>query len=196
MSDIDVPLFGAHQSRNCALAVAAASAFMDRPLQPAHVVAGVASVRMPARLEMATTEPQVILDGAHNPDAARALASALHDDLPCEGRRILVIGVLGGRDPAAMLDAIDADAFDTIITCTPPTPRAQHASELAAAATAFDAHVIECDHIDDALRTALDSAGPDDQIVVTGSIYLVAEARAELARGRGREAAYPPVGDR
>ena len=123
---------------------------------------------------------QVLLDGAHNPDAARALALALHE-LPIAGRRVLIIGVLAGRDPAAMLGAIDATSFDEVITCTPPTARARPAHELADAAIALGCPTRAIEHIDDALVAALDGAADDDLILVTGSIYLVAEAREVLA---------------
>jgi dihydrofolate synthase / folylpolyglutamate synthase len=181
LTDVDIPLYGAHQTRNGALAISAASAFLERPLDPAHAAAGLASVQMPARLELVSSEPQVILDGAHNPDAARALAQALHDDLPSEGHRTLIIGLLSGRDPATMLEALDADRFDTIIACTPPTTRARPASEVAEAAMRYDAEVREIERVDDALNAAIQRAAPDDQIVVTGSIYLVAQARESVS---------------
>jgi dihydrofolate synthase/folylpolyglutamate synthase len=183
LSDIDIPLFGAHQTRNGALAISAASAFLERPLEPSRAAAGLANVRMPARLELVSSEPQVILDGAHNPDAARALAEALHDDLPSEGHRTLILGLLSGRDPAVMLDAVDAHRFDTIIACTPPTARARPAADIAKVAAGLDAEVREIADISDALKQATASAAPDDQIVVTGSIYLVADARAWFGAG-------------
>ncbi len=180
LTGLALPLRGAHQAANCALAVAGASAFIGRALTPAAAATGLAAVRMPARLETVHTHPRVIVDGAHNPDAARALAKALRDDLPSEGRRILIIGVLAGRDPTAMLEAVDAATFDAIITCTPPTQRARSAEELVEAAAALGLVASAVPDIGDALRSALADAATDDQIVVTGSIYLVADARALL----------------
>ncbi|HEY4334113.1 MAG TPA: cyanophycin synthetase [Ilumatobacteraceae bacterium] len=181
-ADLHLPLYGAHQAANCALALAAATAFVAQPLDDGATRHGLAAVRMPARMETVLASPRVILDGAHNPDAARALARALHDDIPARGRRILIIGLLAGRDPAAMLDAIEAHKFDEIIACTAPTARARAAAEIAAAAAELGCHVREVPDVADALRTAIAHSGPDDQIVVTGSIYLVAEARASLSR--------------
>ena len=179
---VDLPLYGAHQAANCALAIAAATAFVQRPLQEPSTKAGLSAVRMPARLETVRGRPTVIVDGAHNPDAARALARAVHDDMPCTGRRTLILGLLAGRDPAAMLDALDATQFNQIITCTPPTARARPAAELAESATRLGCAVRAIDDIGDALRIALNEADPDDQIIVTGSIYLVADARAWLTK--------------
>ena len=183
LADVHLPLHGAHQTSNCSLALTAASAFLGRSLSPPRAASGIAAVRMPARLESirvnTESRPTVILDGAHNPDAARALRAALVD-IPCAGRRTLIIGVLSGRDPAAMLEAIGAGGFDEIITCTPPTGRARPAAALADAAASRGWAATALDDIGDALRHAIRSAGPADQIVVTGSIYLVAEARDGL----------------
>ena len=178
--DVTLPLLGAHQAANCALAIAAAAAFLARPLGDSAVRAGLAAVRMPARFEIVSTRPTVIVDGAHNPDAARALARVVHDELPRTGRRTLVVGLLGGRDPATMLAALDASRFDEVIACTPPTARARPASEIVAAARQLQLPVRAIEDIGDALRTVLDEASHDDQIVVTGSIYLVADAREWL----------------
>ncbi len=172
-----VPLRGEHQGANAALAVAAAVAFLGHPLRPECVEAGLAAVEMPARLEVVREHPMVVLDGAHNPDAAAALARALSTDLPCAGRRTLIVGLLAGRDPAAMLNALAATEFDTVITCTPPTPRARDASELAIAARVLGCDATATPSVADAVSVALATAGPHDQIVVTGSIYLVAQAR-------------------
>ena len=179
LPDIDVPLHGPHQSRNAAVAIAAASAFLGRSLQPAAVVRGLAEVRMPARLEVVGERPRIILDGAHNPDAARALTVAMRT-LACRGRRILVVGMLAGRDPVAMLDDLEAAGFDRVIACTAPTARARPAAEIVAAANSRGIEAIAADDAIDALRLALGDAGPHDQVLVTGSIYLVAAARGHL----------------
>jgi dihydrofolate synthase/folylpolyglutamate synthase len=185
LDDINLSLHGSHQSSNCALAVAAASAFLQRPLNPSAARSALSDVRMPARLETVLLRPQVLLDGAHNPDAARALGAAIRDSMPCDGKRTLIIGLLAGRDPSAMLTAIGASTFDTVITCTPPTARARPASELATAAAELGCTVHVIDNIGDALQFAIDTADSLDQIVVTGSIYLVADAREWLlARSR------------
>jgi dihydrofolate synthase/folylpolyglutamate synthase len=187
LSGLELPLHGAHQTQNAALAITAASAFLGRALSEPSARAGLAGVTMPARLEPITVGgaeggPTVILDGAHNPDAARALADALVD-IRHTGRRVLVLGLLAGRDPATMLAAVRADRFDEIIVCTPPTARAQPAAELAEAAAAAGCTASAIDDIGDALTAAIGAAAADDQIVVTGSIYLVADARRWLLRG-------------
>jgi dihydrofolate synthase/folylpolyglutamate synthase len=79
-----------------------------------------------------------------------------------------------------MLTAIGASSFTTVIACTPPTARARPAAELAAAAAELGCTVRVIDNIGDALQAAIDTADSLDQIVVTGSIYLVADAREWL----------------
>lgn len=192
LDDLELPLHGAHQTTNCALAITAASAFVGRALTPDRVAIGLAAVRMPARLEAfhvaSGAQPTVILDGAHNPDAARALAAALAD-IPRPGRRVLVVGVLTGRDPASMLEAFAAGTFDEVVTCTPPTGRARPASEMAAAAVSAGWPATPIDDVGDALDSIISAADHDGQIVVTGSIYLVADARRWLMAYRSPDAA-------
>ena len=157
---------------------------MKRPLVTSAVAAGLGAVRMPARLEVVRAQATVVLDGADNPDAALALARSLAEDLPCSGRRTLIIGLLAGRDALAMLDALDATRFDRVITCTPPTARAQPGVTLAESARELGCTSIEAiDDVGLALATVLRDAQPEDQIVVTGSIYLVADARSWLSNG-------------
>ena len=183
LNDLELPLHGAHQTTNCALAITAASAFVGRALKPDRVANGLAAVCMPARLEAIHAKtgarPTVILDGAHNPDAARALATALAE-IPPHGRRVLVVGVLTGRDPESMLEALGAGTFDQIVACTPPTGRARPASEMAAAAITLGWPATAIEDVGDALDSIISTAEHDDQIVVTGSIYLVADARRWL----------------
>lgn len=179
---VAIPLHGAHQSVNAALAIAAASAFLGRAINPVALRGGLEAVRMPARLESIRVADgaTVILDGAHNPDAAAALARALRDDIARTGRRTLVIGLLAGRDPDAMLRAIGAASFDRVVACTPPTARARPAAELQAVAMATGCASVAIDDIGDALECVLADSGLGDQIIVTGSIYLVADARTWL----------------
>ena len=117
-----MPLHGAYQGDNASIALAAAEAFFAAPLDPDVVAEGFASVKINGRFEVLKHQPLVIVDGAHNPIGADTCAQVFFDDFDPHGRRILVVGTL--REPLAMLEALRADEFDVVITCTAPSPRA------------------------------------------------------------------------
>ena len=117
-----VPLHGAHQGDNAAIALAAVEAFFAAPLAPDVVGEGFAAVQLNGRFDVLKHQPLVIVDGAHNPPGADTCASVFFGDFDPEGRRILVVGTL--REPQAMLEALRADEFDVVIACTAPSPRA------------------------------------------------------------------------
>ena len=102
LDELFLPLHGEHQGENAAVAVAAVEAFFARPLDPEVAQIGLGQVRMPGRFEIAGRSPLVIIDGAHNPDGAEALAETVTDDFEVAGKVILVLGFLEGRDAGAV----------------------------------------------------------------------------------------------
>jgi dihydrofolate synthase/folylpolyglutamate synthase len=173
-------LHGRHQADNFATAVAATEAFFSAPVEDHLVREAAATVRSPGRMEVVGRQPLVILDGAKNPDGAAAAASTLAEEFGDARSRILVVGMLGGKDPLDMLTALDAGHARLVVACLPPSPRALPTVEVAAAATALGAPVEVIEAVPDALRRAVERAGPDDLILVTGSLYVVGAARAAL----------------
>ena len=127
---------------------------------------------------------QVLTYGAHNRDGAIAAVEALADGFDVTGVTHLVIGVLAGRDPAELLDILDAEDAATVVCCTPDSPRALPAAELAALVSRAGGRAVVVDDIGDALQLALERADADDIVFVTGSLYTVGNARAAL-RERG-----------
>lgn len=180
LSELFVPVHGAHQGVNASLAITAASAFFGRALDPDVVAEAMANVEIAGRFEVVRRNPLVILDGAHNPDGAEAAAAVLEEGFAVEGRRILVCGMLEGRDPVVMLQSLRADTFDMVITCTPTSPRAQPADELALAAASIGITCRVAPSIDQGIVWALDAATPSDLVIITGSLYLVGSARSVL----------------
>lgn len=180
LSELFLPLHGAHQGLNAALAVTAVEAFFERPLDQVVVEEAFAEVTVPGRFEVLRRNPLVVLDGAHNLDGAEAAAAVLAEGFHVEGRSVLVVGMLEGRDPAEMLTALAAPSFDQIITCTPTSPRALPADELALVAASLGLSARVAPTIDTALRWALGAAGAADLVLVTGSLYLVGSARSSL----------------
>jgi dihydrofolate synthase / folylpolyglutamate synthase len=176
--DLFLPLHGPHQGENAAIAIAAAEAFFGRAIDEEVLAGALAQVTVPGRLEVVRHSPLVVLDGAHNPDGARALAHALQEGFAPAGGRHLVLGVLAGRDPAELLDALGVGPTDQVVCATPPSPRGLPADELAEAVTATGARATVVPEVGEAFRRALDRAGDDDLVLVTGSLYTVGEARS------------------
>ena len=180
-ADVLVSLHGRHQLDNVSLAVTTAEAFFEAQL-PDDVVSGaLAQVRVPGRFEIVGHEPLVVLDGAHNPDGARAAAATLNEDFAPSGRRLLVVGMQSGRDVAGVLRGLEAERADLVVCCTAPTARGIPAAEVAAAAASIGAAAETADDVAAALDRALDLADGDDVVTVTGSFTVIGAAKVALA---------------
>ncbi len=176
-----VGLAGAHQRENAALA-AGALALLDAaglPVSAEHVASGIANAAWPGRLE---TVAGVLLDGAHNPDGAAALARALpslHAGRPVE----LVFGVLADKDHRRMLEAL-APVVRGLHLVAPRSPRARATASLRPLAWKLfervDEHVSPAEAVACARRRAAEGAA---LVCAAGSLYLVGELRELLLRG-------------
>ena len=182
-SDVFVPLHGRHQGDNAIVALTAVEAFFGNPIADDIVREGFANVRMAGRFEVLGHQPLVIVDGAHNPPGADSCAQVFFDDFDPAGSKILVAGILRGRDAKEMLSALRADEFTTVYTCTAPTPRGLPSSEIAAAARALGCdQVIECATVEQACDRAIRAAQHDDAVLITGSLYIIGAARPYLRK--------------
>jgi dihydrofolate synthase / folylpolyglutamate synthase len=184
--DVFLSLHGGHQADNAAAALTAAECFLDRPLDGELVADVLATTRSPGRLEVIGHQPLVLLDGAHNVAGAHALRDALAEEFP-GSPRTLVIGLLREKDPTEMLKALGAPDAARVVCCRPPSPRAHPPEVVRAAATdlGVDPSRVEAvDAVADAVAVAVAAAGPDEQVVVTGSLYVVGAARAALGPDR------------
>lgn len=184
VDDVYLPLHGSHQADNAAIALAAVEAFFDRRLDDEVVLEAFASLQSPGRFEILAREPTIVLDAAHNPDGARAAAATIAEEFTLFGSIIVVVGFLGGREPKEMLEALGAPEAGLLIACTPDSPRAIPAPEVAAAATELGIVAESVPSVHDALARARAMAAPEDLILVTGSLYVVGPARGELLRER------------
>jgi len=176
-----LPVHGAYQGENAAVALAAVEAFFSAPLAREVVAEAFAGLRLPGRLEVVTRHPVCVLDGAHNPAGALAATAALDEAFgPVITGRILVIGLLQGRDPTEMLRCFDAGRARLVVACPPPSPRALPTAEIAAAARALGTDSEETASVSEAIATALALAGEQELVHVTGSLYVVGAARSAL----------------
>jgi dihydrofolate synthase / folylpolyglutamate synthase len=184
--DVLVPLHGAHQGANAACALAAAEAFFGRPLDPDVVDAAFAAVRMPGRLEVLGRRPLLLVDGAHNVAGMTALGRSLAEEFAVDGDTVAVVGMLSGRDPSAMLAPLVDAGVSTLIACQPISARALPADDLADAGRALGLRVHVELEVPAALALARRLVDARGLVVVAGSLYTVAAARAEIVAGAVR----------
>jgi dihydrofolate synthase/folylpolyglutamate synthase len=177
--DLFIPVFGDHAVANVAAGVVAFEAFTERPLDEETLRDGLASLRVPGRLEVVAREPLLVLDGAHNPDGAVAAADAFARAFRWD-RLHLVIAVSANKDVAgvvaplaAIADVVHATRNDSVRSAEPD----------AVAAAARDAGVAEVEvhaNVAAAIDAARAAAEPGDAVLITGSLFTVADAKRAL----------------
>lgn len=177
--DVFLALHGAHQGDNAALAIAAVEAFFERSTPDDVVREALATVTVPGRFEVLGRQPLLVIDGAHNAHGAEAAASTL-DDFRIDGERILVVGTNRPHDPIELLEALDARRAQLVIGTNADFPRAIPAHDVAAAAESLGIPAIAVPGVAAAVAEARRRATPEDAILVTGSLYVVGEARRVL----------------
>jgi dihydrofolate synthase / folylpolyglutamate synthase len=193
--DVLVPLHGRHQADNAASALVAVEALLGahegawgpgtdvpvsgrRALDPDTVRGGFAAVTSPGRLEVVSRQPLVLLDGAHNPAGARALATALLEEFVVD-RRTLVVACLADKDIRGILEGL-LPATGRLVVTTNRSPRAAPAERLRKEAEALGVTAEVAPDVPTAVRQAIDDATESEAVVVTGSLYTVGEARELL----------------
>ncbi len=188
--EVFVPFFGEHQASNACLALAAVEAFLgsgDEALDVDIVREGFASADSSGRLHAVRLDPTVLVDSAHNPHGARALAAAIHDSFTFD-RLIGVVGLLSDKDAHGVLEALEP-VLDELIVTTPASPRALPADDLAAVAENYFSgkDVVVEDELLDAVDRAMGIADADGDVggsgvLVTGSVVLVGDVLRLFAR--------------
>lgn len=168
------PLLGAHQAENVALAALAALAL---GVNVQDVMAGAAETRWPGRLEPLTFRGRrFLLDGAHNPAAARALRDALVELSAAPAT--FIFGVSADKDIAQIVLPLAAVAREVVVTAAAHSPRAALPAALAACWQAQPLKVTVAAAPAEALTKALALTPPEVPLVVCGSLFLVGEVRA------------------
>ncbi|MCZ2819651.1 bifunctional folylpolyglutamate synthase/dihydrofolate synthase [Modestobacter sp. VKM Ac-2977] len=191
--EVFLPLFGAHQAQNAAVALAAVEAFLGAgsatgPVAQDVVRESFAAVRSPGRLERVRTSPAVLVDAAHNPAGMAATVEAVRESFDFT-RLVGVVGCVQGKDVTGMLAELEGLCAELVVTQN-SSPRAIPADELGALAVdVFGADRVSVHPLlTDALESAIElaEAGPDDAlggsgVLVTGSVITAGEARALLS---------------
>lgn len=189
---IKLPLLGSHQQLNAATALAALRSLLDAGIKvdPSAIARGFAKVNWPGRLEIVRRDPLVVLDGAHNPDSMAKITQAMSDLFYGRGL-IIVLGLSSDKDVKTIIDELGAgpanilgSRVEKVIVTRALHPRAANPTEIAQLVQKRGFDVEVRDKVNDALATAMsvaragnreDPSGP--VVLVTGSLYLVAEAR-------------------
>ncbi|WP_431885937.1 bifunctional folylpolyglutamate synthase/dihydrofolate synthase [Micromonospora wenchangensis] len=191
--EVFLPLHGAHQAQNAAVALAAVEAFLGagakRQLDVEAVREGFAATSSPGRLEKVRNAPTVLLDGAHNPHGMAATVTALQEEFAFS-KLVGVLAVLGDKDAAGLLELLEP-VLDSLVVTRNSSPRAMPADELAELAR----EVFGPDRVQvaaampDAIEAAVAEAEYDVPgelagvgVLVTGSVVTVADARRLLKR--------------
>ncbi len=186
--EIFLPLHGRHQASNAAAALVAVEAFFgDQPLDIDAVRSGFASVLSPGRCEIVHRDPTIILDAAHNPHGAKALAETLRSEFNFD-EIIAVVAVLGDKDAAGIFKELES-IVDHVIVTQSTSERAMPSSEVEKIASSIFGvdRVFEVQDLFQAIDKAIsDSIRPLSEatvgIIITGSVVTVGQARTYLRK--------------
>ncbi|WP_306216155.1 bifunctional folylpolyglutamate synthase/dihydrofolate synthase [Actinoplanes sp. RD1] len=191
--EVFLPLFGAHQAQNAALALAAVEAFLgagpNKQLEPDLVREGFAGVDSPGRLERVRSAPTILLDGAHNPHGMAATVTALEEEFAFR-HLVVVVAVLGDKDASGLLELLEPLAARIVVTQN-SSPRSMPLNELSQLASDIfgEDRVTVAQSMPDAIEEAVVLAEEDTDgelsgvgVLITGSIVTVADARKLLKK--------------
>ncbi|WP_266075377.1 dihydropteroate synthase [Haladaptatus caseinilyticus] len=172
-----IPLLGEYQAQNAGIAAVLARQVAD--VSENDLASGLRKGFWPGRFEVMRTDPLVVLDGAHNPGACEALAETVaefdYDELH------LVFGAMHDKDVQSMADALPKP--DRVVATHPNLDRSEDEEVVARAFEERGSNdVVRVSSVESALESALEEAEADDLILVTGSLFAVAEARSRWTR--------------
>ncbi len=178
--NILIPLLGRHQLENTATAIAVLEILGDAGYQISGdaIRQGLMLTRWPARMEIIQEKPMVLIDAAHNYEGAKSLRQALDDYFPTR-QVVLVMGMLGDKERGRVVAELAPRARMAIIT-KPNSPRAGDWQQLAEEIRPLVPEVRVVEEIKAAVTQGIEAAGSGDLVCITGSFYMVAEAREYL----------------
>lgn len=183
LDSVEVGLRGGYQRFNAGVALAALETLEERGwrLGEAAVREAFAGALWPGRIEVVGSGPRVVLDGAHNPHASRALARVLSEEF--DYRELwLVVGVLGDKDARSILADL-VPLADHVVATRSASARAMQPGEIEAIAAELSGGQLEsAPKVAEAVERTLAKAGREDLICITGSLTTVGEARTHLRR--------------
>jgi dihydrofolate synthase/folylpolyglutamate synthase len=182
-----IQMLGRHQIDNAALALAAAECLRNAGIaidEPA-LRRGLGQTFWEGRMERVSERPDIYLDGAHNPASARVLARSVAAMKPAYRKLVLIIGILADKDYRKIIAEL-VPLADHVVVTRPQYSRAMDLPTLASEIKARHGSVEIADSVEEAIRAAGKAASDDDLILITGSLYIVGDARAALVRDAHR----------
>ena len=182
---LEIPLLGRFQPENAALAVEALETLSDwgYNITEKQIRNGLLKAVWPGRFELLSGTPQVVLDGAHNPDGVRALLDTVKYYFPVQGR-IAVMGVLADKNYKEMV-RMAAPFFRQVYTVTPNSPRALSAEALKDCIKPFMEQVTAMETVEEAVETAVKRAKPSEVVILFGSLSFLGQAKEALTHRKG-----------
>lgn len=177
---------GSHQANNAVVAIHVAQILSDHSIikiSKRNIKKGIFETKWPGRLEVINDRPLFLIDGAHNPQCAKALAEALNILFP-DKKIIFILGVLKDKDYKDIIKTM-LPLTEIFYVITPDNPRALQAQELAAIIKEMGGNAIIGGTIKEATETAVKAAGTDGIICAFGSLYYIGEVRKLLLEGGG-----------
>lgn len=184
------PLPGEHQAFNCGLALAALDTLRARGIETpeADVAHGLSCTHLPGRMELVYDQPKIMLDGAHNAASMGALVKTVGAHVPYDSM-VMIFGCAVDKDIRGMLEKVDLGADKVIFTRASTNPRAADPKDLQRMFSEISGKMSQvAPTLKDAINTAHRAVGKGDLILVTGSFYLVGEAKALLAAAAEKRA--------
>ena len=185
---VPVPLAGEHQAQNCGLALAVIDKLSERgfELPTSKVVLGLEATKLPGRMEMVWKQPKVLVDGAHNPAALSALSKNIGAHVSYDSL-IMIFGCAADKDIDKMLQSVGQTGDKVVFTRVKGNARAADPADLARRFAEISGKMCQtADNLEEAIRLANQAAGREDLILITGSFYLVGEAKKLLAEKHGK----------
>jgi dihydrofolate synthase/folylpolyglutamate synthase len=176
-----INMLGRYQVDNACLALATIECLRDFGVvvDEPSVRQGLERASWEGRLELVAHRPDIYLDGAHNPASARMLAATILDLRSAYRRMVLIIGILGDKDLQGITSAL-VPLADHVVVTKPQYSRALDSGVLASEIRKYNGSVETTETVSEAIAAARKAASPDDLVLITGSLYVVGDARVVL----------------
>lgn len=192
---VPVPLPGEHQAHNCGLVLAILDKLAERgfEIDDSKVIRGLEETTIPGRMEVVWREPRIMVDGAHNPQAMNALMKSIGAHMQYDSM-IVIFGCAADKDVDELLKKLALGADKVIFTASKNSARAADPKDLTRRFIESSGKMAQtAETLEEALSVAVRAAGRDDLICITGSFYLVGEAKKYLAEKQEKQPGRPVV---